>query len=977
MGDFYDNSRLVLRHNMKHIQGVSLRSSTCLATTILMIGVSPGALMAQEEQQNRTPPQDMAEEVEEIVVTGQPPRGSVIGAIKPEQQFNAGDIRALGVASVSELIAELAPQTNAAGGAPVILLNGKRISSFSEIQDLPAEAIARTEILSEEVALAYGYAPTQKVVNIVLRQRFRAESVDLRGGVTTDGGRESGGANLGLLRIRGDSRFTLDLKYNRAANLLESDRDIISAAPGRPYSIGGNVVGLTSGAQVDPALSALAGQNVTVAAVPGSAASGSPTLGDFIAGANAASVSDLSRYRTLSPETESFSANATLARPIGDVSATINGRLELSQNDTLQGLSQLSLILPDGNPFSPFSQDVQLYRYLEQAGALGQRIRGTTGHVGITLNGRIAPKWQWSFTGNGDISDTRTVTDRGVASGALQDALTAGDPALNPFAASLPEGLLTTRLIDSARAKSRAIQGDLLVSGTLFDLPAGAATTSVRLGASANGFDGESTRSGVFRSSSYHREIGSGQISVDLPLTSRSRNVLGAIGDIGINMNAAAQRLSDFGTLSTLGYGLRWTPIPQVRFLLSANQDRAAPTGPQINDPQITTPNVSLFDYARGETVFVTQISGGSPGLRESVRDQFRLGVTVKPLEKANLTITANYQNRRTTNPISAFPTPTPAIEAAFPQRFLRDADGTLLQVDARPINYLSARQSQLRWGFDYSIPIKSAIQKQIEAWRAAGGKREDMPADLRAIIGNRGPGFRGPGGGGAGQGGSQDGQGNEGRPREGGDGQGQGQDQNAGQGGERGPGGGGGGRGGGFGGGGFGGGRGGGGPGGGGGRMQFSLYHTWHFTDSILIAPGVPELDLLNGDATGSSGGQPRHELEARVGYSNNGLGARLAVNWESGTHVDGALGGTSRLEFGSLATANLRLFANLGQIPWLVRDHPFFRGARVSVGIDNIFNTRRDVTDATGATPLRYQAGYLDPQGRILSVSFRKLIF
>ena len=177
-------------------------------------------------------------------------------------------------------------------------------------------------------------------------------------------------------------------------------------------------------------------------------------------------------------------------------------------------------------------------------------------------------------------------------------------------------------------------------------------------------------------------------------------------------------------------------------------------------------------------------------------------------------------------------------------------------------------------------------------------------------------------------------------------------------------------------------GGRGGGGRGGGGGgRLSFSLYHTWHLTESILIAPGVPQLDLLNGDATGSSGGQPRHEVEGRVGYMNNGLGARLGVDWESGTHVDGALSGTtsgaSRLDFGSLATVNLRLFANLGQMPSLVKNHPFLRGARVQIGIDNIFNTRRDVTDATGATPLRYQPGYLDPLGRTISLSFRKLFF
>ncbi|MEJ7927833.1 TonB-dependent receptor [Sphingobium sp. AN641] len=906
----------------------------------LMAGGAPGALLAQG-----APPQAMDDEGEEIVVTGQAPRGSVVGNIKPEQQLSPADVRALGVNSISELLTELASQTNAAGGSPVVLLNGKRISSFSEIQDLPTEAIARTEILPEQVALSYGYAPTQKVVNIVLRQRFRAENVEARGGLTTQGGREDGRLNLGLLRIQGDSRFTLDLKYSAAAHLLESERDVVTAAPRRPFALGGNVVG---GAQVDPALSALAGQPVTIASAPLGASA--PSLADFVVGANSQRISDLGRYRTLSPETESFSANATLARAFGGVSASLNGRLELSENESLQGLSALTLGLPAASPFSPFGEDVTLYRYLDQAGALSQRTRGTTGHVGLTLNGQIARGWLWSFTGNGDLSDTRTLTDRGVSPIALQSAIDAG--AASPFGAIAPD-LLTDRLSDRARAKSRAVSGDLLVSGTLFDLPAGAATAAIRLSGSADGFDARSVRSGVVRTSSYSRQIGSGQVSVDLPITSRRDDVLGAVGDLGVNVNAEARRLSDFGTLSMLGYGLRWTPIPAIRLLVSASQDRAAPSGQQINDPQISTPNVSLFDYATGQSVFVTQLSGGNAGLRESVRDQLRISATVKPLEKANLTLTAAYLRSRTDNPIAAFPTPTPAIEAAFPQRFLRDADGTLLQVDARPLNFLSARNTQLRWGFDYSIPLKSRIQKLVEAWRAAGAKPEERPIELQNLFGNRRPGGEGA------------------PPREGGE-PGAGGESRQGQGdGARGGGGGG------FRGGGFGGGRG----GGGGGRLSLSAYHTWRFTDTLLVAPGVPALNLLDGDATGSSGGQPRHSVEARLGYSNNGIGARLGVDWESATHVDGALtgtaGGPSRLNFGSLATVDLRLFANLGQMPKLARDHPFLRGSRISLSIDNLFNQRRSVTDATGATPLRYQPGLIDPLGRTVTLTFRKLFF
>ena len=850
-------------------------------------------------------------------------------------------MRALGVTSIAEMISELSPQTN---GSPVILLNGKRISSFSEIQDIPSEAVARVDILPEQVALSYGYAPTQKVVNIVLRERFRAETGEVRAGVTTQGGRENGQVEAGMLRIQGDNRFTLNLKYSRAAALLENERDIMPTAPGRPYSLGGNITALMAGDDIDPAFSTLVGQSVTVASVPGSAASSAPSLNDFIAGANITGISDLTRFRSLSPETENFSVNATLARALGGVTATLNGRLELSENDSLQGLSANALTLPGDSPFSPFAGDTTLYRYLAQAGALEQQIRGTTAHIGLTLNGQLGRGWQWSFTGNGDLSITRTRTDRGVDSGAIQAALDAGDASVNPYGSFTPD-LIATRLSDQARAKSQAIQGDLLISGTLFDLPAGEVSTSIKIGASANGFDSRSIRSGVESEARYSREIGSGQLSLDLPITSRSRDVLGAVGDISVNLNAAAQHYSDFGMLSTLGYGLRWEPVKAVQVLASANQDRAAPTGAQINDPLIATPNISSFDYATGQSVFVTQISGGSAALREGVRDQFRLSARVKPFDKPNLTLTATYLNSRTTNPIAAFPTPTPALEAAFPQRFLRDENGSLLQIDARPINFLRSQSEQLRWGVDLSIPIKSRVQKLVEAWRASGGKAEDRPPELQALFGNRPQ--RAPGADGAD------------RPRG---------ERGAGPEGGRPPGP----RGGGFGGGGRGGGQ-------GGGRMSFSLYHTWHLTERIDIAPGVPQLDLLNGDATGSAGGQPRHEIDARIGYTNNGIGARLGIDWESGTHVDGALSGTtagsSRLNFGSLATANLRLFANLGQMPMLVKDMPFLRGARVSIGIDNIFNQRREVTDATGMTPLRYQPGYLDPLGRTVSISFRKL--
>jgi hypothetical protein len=913
-----------------------------------------------------TAPDDAAaDEGEEIVVNGALPRGSVPGDIRPEQQLSAADVRSYGVSSVSDLLNELAPQTNAGGGAPVVLLNGKRISSFQEIEDIPAEAIARVEILPEEVSLKFGYAANQKVVNIVLRRRFRAVTAEGRVGTSTEGGRANGLASANVLRIQGDNRFNLDVEYQAADRLLESQRDIVTTSPRAPYSLAGNVTGL-SGGEIDPALSALAGNPVTIAGVPAGAATGRPALADFVAGAGIARISDLGDFRTLSPSTESLKINAVLARTLpGDISGTLNGSIELTDSDSLQGLGTASLLLPTGNPFSPFGQSVQLYRYLEEAGALGQSVRGTNAHLGLTLNGEIKP-WRWSFTGNYDRNETRTGTQRGYDLGGVQSAIMAGEAFVNPFGA-VSLGLLGSPLTDRARSRSSALGGDLLVNGPLFSLPAGRVTSSIRIGASQNDFSSRSLRAGIARSADFDRTIASGLASIDIPITSRRNNVLAGIGDLSLNANVGAEHLSDFGTLSSLGYGVRWTPIPAIRLIASSNQDRTAPSGQQLNNPLVVTPNLPVFDYTTGQTVFVTQIGGANPDLRASRRDVDRIALTLKPFDKPDLTITANYTRARTTNPIAGFPSATPQIEAAFADRFIRDEDGALVQIDARPINFARSRSSQLRWGVNLSVPLKSHIQKEIEAWRAAGAKPEDRPADLRALFGNRGQG--------GGRGGAP-GQGNSGARPDTADGAPpSAPDRAAGADGARTDGArpGGGGRG--FGGGNFGGG-GGRGGGGGGGRLQFALYHTWHLTESVLIAPGLPALDLLDGDAIGNSGGQPRHEIQGQAGYTNNGLGARLSANWQSGTRVDNVLGGRSgTLRFSDLATANLRLFANFGQMPQILRDHPFLRGARLTLSVNNLFDTRQSVNDGTGSTPLRYQPGYLDPVGRTISVGFRKL--
>jgi len=80
---------------------------------------------------------------------------------------------------------------------------------------------------------------------------------------------------------------------------------------------------------------------------------------------------------------------------------------------------------------------------------------------------------------------------------------------------------------------------------------------------------------------------------------------------------------------------------------------------------------------------------------------------------------------------------------------------------------------------------------------------------------------------------------------------------------------------------------------------------------------------------------------------------------------------GGTaSDLRFSDQMTVNLRVFANLGQLTRV----PALRNAQVRLAVNNLFNDIQEVRDSSGAVPLRYQAGYLNPQGRYLGISFQK---
>jgi hypothetical protein len=224
---------------------VTARSSSLVLLCFLHAGaghaqigaaVSPSSTAAAEAA-------EAAEEAkDEILVTAHRQHGAVFTEVPPQVTFNSASIRALGAADLDEVLDDLAPAIRTAGSepgrtvqTPVMLVNGQRIAGFSSIRDLPPEAIRRIEVFPEQVALQYGYAPDQRVVNVVLRSRYHALTLLGRYTFSPSNWRGLYRAKADLVRIGETSHWTLDLDY-RHEDPLFADNTLAgpSAPPGAP-----------------------------------------------------------------------------------------------------------------------------------------------------------------------------------------------------------------------------------------------------------------------------------------------------------------------------------------------------------------------------------------------------------------------------------------------------------------------------------------------------------------------------------------------------------------------------------------------------------------------------------------------------------------------------------------------------------------------------------------------------------------------
>jgi len=530
-----------------------------------------------------------------------------------------------------------------------------------------------------------------------------------------------------------------------------------------------------------------------------------------------------SDLRTLVPATHEAKLAASFARPFLDLRPTLEASVDTKSSAALQGLAA-----GDDASGDPLLQ---------------QQTDTTTTHVASRVTG-LAGSLRWSGAASYDGTFTRTVGGTGVdAAGAL--------------------------LLEHSDSNLAVESLSGYLGGPVATLPAGRVLMNVNITAELQGISASGAQSEAPPTASrLARRAETVQFNGNLPLTSREAGILPFLGDLGLRFNARLQEVSNFGLLPAWDLGLGWMPRPALHLYAGMARTDTAPTLQDLLAPAVVTPGVQLFDFATGETVYATEITGGEADLRRTDTRVATFGVYLGPF-LGSTAFSAKFEQRRVFDAEGPLPAITPLVESAFPDRFLRDASGTLIELDDRPVNLALESQNDLKWGVSVSLPLaREASPDTDDHW-----------------------------------------------------------------------------------------------------HLWVSAYDTWTLRDTIDLARAVPELDLLGGAplsvaGTSVASGQSRHVLDLRATLRYARFGARLRLRWRSATRVDGdSSDPASELYFSDLLTADLRVYAN------------FAKGFSAGLGVTNLFDRRQAVVDAAGATPAGFQPGYVDPLGRVVTLSVRKV--
>lgn len=603
----------------------------------------------------------------------------------------------------------------------VTLVNGRRfvLSGITtdeavDLNTIPVSLIDHVEVLRDGSEPEYGADSVAGVINIVLRHDFTGLRATATAGVSTRGDAATRDLSLTVGRQFGPAHLTLDVSHSERDPLLQSRRGfarnpIVDAAiapdgsllieRGSSATVGGHAV-TESGVDdlvtapdesrpFDPATDGydfaesqylLAGQNRTTVTF----------LGDVDLGEHLTAFTEVLYARRLS---------RTLLPP---------------QSLGLAGTARYpeGFVIPAGNPFNFYDEDVTLQRVLAEVRSLDTRTRAETFRVVAGLQGDLfGAEWKLSYN-HGQVRQrfaTRNAVDLTRVLNSVSDDAAACDLGEGCVPADyFGPGSLSPAAADYIRytAIGRSAYDQDVISGEIerpfLTLPAGqwkvtigaehdvergrVTPDAVTLAGDQAGSDAAPTNGRIVSDAAY--------LDLDLPILPQT----GAIGAVRADLGARYSRYSYFGHFPTYRAALSWQPVGDLRLRATIGAARRVPALTEafggstssflaVDDPcdsasgETDNPVVAANCAAAGAGSGFSQASpliavanGGSTALRPERSHNFTAGAILTPRFAPGLTVIADYYRIRIRDAIDSLADTNPDF---IPDQCYETPDGT------------------------------------------------------------------------------------------------------------------------------------------------------------------------------------------------------------------------------------------------------------------------------------------------------------
>jgi iron complex outermembrane receptor protein len=493
--------------------------------------------------------------------------------------------------------------------ATLTLLNGHRIvqsGSSGGLPDpsaIPTIAIQRVEVVADGASAIYGSDAVAGVVNLITRRRFDGLEARAQYGLAHDN--DYNQYNAGIIAGRNWATGNITLAYEHSGHraLNGRDRDFYAADL---RSRGG---GDYRGTQCNPANIAINGVNY---ALPG-----------LVAGS--VNRCDVLKNQDLIPRQQRDSVMGSLTQEIGS-RITLTGDLLYTHRTFAfnPAGTTATVTVPSTNPFFILPPGVVATSETVSTNFGGQAPINTTSGYAKMLQGTAGLNWKLfgdfqldaSYTYGRD--ESYSVSSRGVNNGALAAALASSNPAtaINPFGPNNQAVLDSVfNAVFGAPGTNKMQEGEVGVSGSLFDLPGGRVRAS--LGGEIiresiyTGLDNGSIGAVNSSRSSAARTIKSVFGELRVPIFGDDNAIPGFHG-LDVSLAGRISDYSDVGTSRNPKIGINWEPVEGVKLHGSYGTSFRAPILTQINGAvsalfiqNYSTPNgvvtgATLSGYADG-----------------------------------------------------------------------------------------------------------------------------------------------------------------------------------------------------------------------------------------------------------------------------------------------------------------------------------------------------------------------------------------